>query len=137
MPPARNLMQLSLKVLVQRSIAMLSAAGELSDHPLPSISIACAGDLRPGSREEFFLLEFDRLPGRVTEDAGEAAGPAGGRVDACGAVADAEDVRELDVPVEEAVLAGETLDQRLGRRRFQRSAARAKPVDDRLCDRYR
>ena len=70
---------------------------------------------RAAGGEELLFLELDSLPGRVADDAGEAACPAGGRVDGAGAVADAEDVRELDVPVEEAVLAGEINDQFLGR----------------------
>ena len=83
------------------------AVSEGGDHLLPGRRVRGVGDLRAAGGEELLFLELDSLPGRVADDAGEAACPAGGRVDVGGAVADAEDVRELDVPVEEAVLAGE------------------------------
>ena len=76
---------------------------------LRAAALARVRDLRVARSEELLLLEFDPLPRRVADHAGEAAGPASGWVDAGGAVADAEDVRELDVPVEEPVLAGQSV----------------------------
>ena len=105
--PACRLAQFGLELAVQRLVGWAVAVSEGCDQLLAGCGVRGVGDLRAAGGEELLLLELDPLPGRVADDAGEAAGPAGGWVDVGGAVADAEDVRELDVPVEEAVLAGQ------------------------------
>ena len=107
--PAGCLAQFSMEFLVQSAVGWSVAVGECRDQLLAGGRVGGVRDLGLAGGEELLFLELDSFPGRVADDAGEAACPAGGRVDAAGAVADAEDVRELDVPVEEAVLAGETL----------------------------
>ena len=93
------------------------------------------GDGRLDLAEVLLVLEIDLVPGRVAEEAGEAAGPAGGGVQRwVGVVRDAEDVGELQVPVEEAVLGLEPGDLRGGGRRDRRGALLTQrpedPVDD-------
>ena len=133
--PACGLAQFGLELVVQRPVGRAVAVGEGGDQLLACRRVRGVRDLGLAGGEELLLLELDPLPGRVADDAGEAAGPAGGRVDVRGAVADAEDVRELDVPVEEAVLAGEVCDQFLGCGQFQGPGVRAELLQDRLGDR--
>src|SRR5690606_2693547 len=81
------------------------------DKACPGGLVGGLGDLLVPCGEELLLLELNALPRRVAQDAAEAAGPAGSVVDA-GRVRvdrDAEDMRELQVPVEEAVLLGKRL----------------------------
>jgi hypothetical protein len=56
-------------------------------------------------------------------------------VDIGNAIADAEDVWELDVPVKEAVLAGQVGDQVFGCGQFQGVRAGAESLKGRLGDR--
>ena len=105
--PACRLAQFGLELVVQRPVGGAVAVSEGGDQLLACGRVRGVRRSRAAGGEELLLLELDPLPGRVADDAGEAAGPAGGWVDVGGAVADAEDVGELDVPVEEAVLAGE------------------------------
>ena len=93
------------------------------------------GDGRLDRAEVFLVLEVDLVPRRVAEQAGEAAGPAGGGIYVwVGVVGHAEDVGELQVPVEEAVLGLKPGDLRGGGRRDRRAALLAQrpedPVDD-------
>src|SRR6266498_4945382 len=83
---------------------------QLVDCCLSLCSCCFIEDRACSSGKELIVFYRYSFPGRVADDAGEAARPASGRVDVPGAVADAEDVRELDVPVKEAVLAGEVRD---------------------------
>ena len=112
--PACCLAQLGLELVGQRPVGGSVAVSEGGDQLLACRGVRGVRDLWLPGGEELLFLELDPLPGRVADDAGEAACPAGSRVDVRGAVADAEDVGELDVPVEEAVLAGEVVDQFLG-----------------------
>src|SRR5260370_24816333 len=87
--------------MVCRAVTM----GQRRDQLLAGGRVGRIGDDRAAGGEELLFLELDTLPGWGADDAGEAAGPAGGGVDIGGAVADAGGVGELDVPVEEAVRA--------------------------------
>ena len=87
---------------------------EIGDFRISVCHIRGISNHRITGSEEFSWVELNLVPGWVADYAGETAGPASGRIDAGGAVADAEDVGELDVPVEEAVLAGQVRYQVLG-----------------------
>ena len=135
MTPACCLAQFGLELVVQSLVGGLSLLARAAISFLRAAALAALAMSGRAGGEEFLFLEFDPLPGRVADDAGEAAGPAGGWVDVGGAVADAEDVRELDMPVEEPVLAGQIRDQVLGGGQVQRVGAGAELLQDRLGDR--
>ena len=91
------------------------------DQALASSSTRRA-DLRGPDRKELLFLQLDELPRRVAENDVEAAAPAG----SIGWSGGAEQVRELEVPVEEPILGGESLQS--GQRGLgQRLAAREGP----------
>ena len=79
--PARGLAQLGLELVVQRPVGGALAVSEGGDQLLAGRRVRGVGDLGLAGGEELLLLELDPLPGRVADDAGEAAGPAGGWVD--------------------------------------------------------
>src|SRR5438093_374252 len=103
-----------MKLAVQGPVGGAVALGEGQYQLLAGRGVGGIGNVWAAGGEELLFLELDPFPGRVAHNAGETAGPAGGWIDAGGAVADPEDVRELDMPVEEPVLACQVDDQLFG-----------------------
>ena len=132
--PAIGLAQFTVELLIERSLGCVFAGGEFLDQLLAGCRVGCVGDLGGTGGEELLFLQLDPLPGRVSDDAGEATVPAGLRVGIAGGIAGAEDVRELDVPVEEAVLAGDPLDLFLGPDQFQGAVRPGELLQDCLRD---
>ncbi len=86
--------------------------GEVVDHFLADGGSRSVLDVVAAEvAEELLVLELDSLPWRIADDTGESAAPPGRRVGAA-VVGDGEDAGELQVPVEEPVLAGKLADQR-------------------------
>ncbi len=110
MAPACCLAEFGLEFVEERLVGCTVAVGKGGDQLLAGRGVRGVRNLRLTGGKELLFLQLDPLPGRIADDAGETTCPGGGRGDVFGAVADAEDVWELDVPVEEAVLAGEVRD---------------------------
>jgi len=91
-------------------VGRLRAVRQSPDEPITGGLVRCLGDPLVPCREELLLLEFDALPWRVAEYAVEAAGPTGFRVDAGAVRRHPEDLRELQVPVEEPILRRQPID---------------------------
>ena len=105
--PACCLTKLYLKLAVQGLVGEAVALGKCCDQLLTCCGVRRVGDLSATGGEEFLFLELDALPRRVTDNTREAAGPTRGSVDVGGTIANAKDVGELYVPVEEPVVAGQ------------------------------
>ena len=80
--PACGLAQFGLELVdsVRSAGLSLSARAAISFLRAAAFAAFAISGRRDG--EELLFLELDPFPGRVADDAGEAAGPAGGRVDA-------------------------------------------------------
>ena len=82
--------------------------GEFVDHLLADRRGRRAFDVgSTGVAEELLVLDLHPLPRRVADDAGESACPPGTGIGAA-IVGDSEDTGELQVPVEEPILPGES-----------------------------
>ncbi len=119
---------------MKRGVGRAVTFSERSDHPLPSCRIRRICNRRAPGREELLFLELDPLPGRVADNTGESTVPSCDIVDTGNLVACAEDMRELDVPVEEVILAGQTGDQFLGSCRSERVVVIAEGFQRGLSD---
>src|ERR1700730_16725350 len=104
MAPASRDAQIVLEPRVQGSVRRVITIFETRDHFLACGSVRSVGDLLTMSGEELLLLELHLFPWGVADDASEATLPSGVRVvvRAC-VVLGAEDVGELQVPVEELI----------------------------------
>src|SRR5689334_3828273 len=121
----------ALGVLVspgQRGVAVRQSR----DEPL-AFRAARHCDVRLTGGEVLLLLELDVLPGWIAQNHVEAAVPAGGGIDAAatGRLFGREQMWELEVPVEEAVLGRKSLDLGSGGFETLTSLARQPPIGGR------
>ncbi len=100
-PPLRH-----VELLEQRRVRFRQRGDSL----LARRRVLGLGDFRRAGGEELLLLQLHAFPGRVAGVRRKAAGPAVGLVGGSG-VGDAEDVGELQVPVEQSVLGGDRVDE--------------------------